>query len=295
MFGYVRPLKGELKVAEYELFKAVYCGLCHSLGKRYGLPARFVLNYDLTFFATVLAAVEGETSTCGRRCIASPFRKKNTACSTASSDLAADLTVLLTYFKLEDQIRDKKGLACIFPFLLKLIMTPFFKSASRRRPRLSERIERSIRTLTQLEIERSPSIDKTADAFASILAYAVEEAETDEQTSRILRTMFYHIGRWIYIIDACDDYQSDMANNLYNPISCRYDIYDSVLPQEIKDEIEITLSHSMAAAASAFELIEWKSWEGLVANIIYKGLNAVTAEVLSGTWQRRSKADERPL
>ena len=295
MFGYVRPLKGELKVSEYELFKAVYCGLCHSLGRRYGLPARFVLSYDLTFFAAVLQAVEGKTDICRRRCIASPFIRRNTACPSASADLAADLTVLLTYFRLEDQVRDSKGFARISAFLRKLVMKPFFKRARRLRPRLSERIEGSICSLTRLEEERTTSIDRPADAFASILSYAVEEAVTDEKTCRILRTMFYHIGRWIYIIDACDDYQSDIANDQYNPIACRYGVNDDVLPQDIKDEIRTTLSHSMAAAASAFELMDWDLWEGLVANIIYRGLNAVTTEVLSGTWQRRRKADERPL
>lgn len=295
MFGYVRPLKGELKISEYELFKAVYCGLCHSLGSRYGLPARFVLSYDMTFFAAVLLAVEEETSICGRRCIVSPFRKKNTACPSASSDLAADLTVLLTFFKLEDNIRDSKGLERAAAYIKKLALMPFFRRAKRKRPRLSERIGESVSTLTQLEKERSPSIDRTADAFASILSYAVEEAEADEQTRRILRTLFYHIGRWLYIIDACDDYRSDIEKGLYNPIACRYGLCDSVLPREIKDGIALTLSHSMAASASAFELIDWKTWEGLLANIIYKGLNAVTTEVLNGTWQRRRKADERPL
>ena len=51
MFGYVRPLKGELKVKEHEQFKAAYCGLCNTLKKRYGFFSRFLLNYDFTFLA----------------------------------------------------------------------------------------------------------------------------------------------------------------------------------------------------------------------------------------------------
>ena len=191
MFGYVRPLKGELKISEYELFKAVYCGLCHSLGSRYGLPARFVLSYDMTFFAAVLLAVEEETSICGRRCIVSPFRKKNTACPSASSDLAADLTVLLTFFKLEDNIRTAKGLS-ERRLISKAGLDAVLQACKAQRPRLRKDRE-SVSTLTQLEKERSPSIDRTADAFASILSYAVEEPK---QTSRPAgyRTLFYHIG-----------------------------------------------------------------------------------------------------
>ena len=47
MYGYVRPDKGELKVSEYELYRAAYCGLCHALKKRCGFGARMALSYDL--------------------------------------------------------------------------------------------------------------------------------------------------------------------------------------------------------------------------------------------------------
>ena len=295
MFGYVRPLKGELKVSEYELFKAVYCGLCHTLGRRYGLPSRFVLSYDLTFFATVLTAITDDIILIKRRCIASPLSKKKTVCATASFDLAADLTVLLSYFKIEDEVSDKKGIAKLPSLFLKFLFKPFYKRARRLRPQLAENIKGSLEGLSLLERDKSPSIDRTADTFAAILSDAVGEATLDENTSRILQTMFYHIGRWIYIIDACDDYSSDMEKNQYNPIAYRYKLSNLTLPQEIKSELKITISHSLACIASAFELVGWQNWEGLVGNVVYKGLNAVTAEVLSGNWQRRRKADERPL
>ena len=37
MFGYVRPLKSELKIREFGQFEAAYCGLCHTLGREYGV------------------------------------------------------------------------------------------------------------------------------------------------------------------------------------------------------------------------------------------------------------------
>ena len=75
-----------------------------------------------------------------------------------------------------------------------------------------------------MEREKAPSIDRTADTFAVILSDAVGDAGLDEKTSRILQTMFYHIGRWIYIIDACDDYTEDIEKKQYNPIAYRYEL-----------------------------------------------------------------------
>ncbi|MEI3346952.1 MAG: DUF5685 family protein [Dysosmobacter sp.] len=38
-----------------ERFRRMYCGLCHTLGQRYGTAARFILNYDFTYLAILLS------------------------------------------------------------------------------------------------------------------------------------------------------------------------------------------------------------------------------------------------
>ena len=77
MIGYVIPDKGELKVSEYELYRAAYCGLCHALKKRCGFGARMALSYDLCFFAMLLCGARGEKmAVCRKRCPVSPFRRK---------------------------------------------------------------------------------------------------------------------------------------------------------------------------------------------------------------------------
>ena len=35
MFGYVRPFKPYMRMFEYDIYKAVYCGLCKDMGRRY--------------------------------------------------------------------------------------------------------------------------------------------------------------------------------------------------------------------------------------------------------------------
>ena len=51
MFGYVKACTPELKIKEFETYKAVYCSLCKKLGKSYGILSRFTLSYDFTFLA----------------------------------------------------------------------------------------------------------------------------------------------------------------------------------------------------------------------------------------------------
>ena len=51
MLGYVTIAKGELKIKEYDTYKAIYCSLCKQLGKDYGIFAKFILSYDFVFLA----------------------------------------------------------------------------------------------------------------------------------------------------------------------------------------------------------------------------------------------------
>ena len=54
MFGYIVVHKPELKVKEYETYRASYCGLCHSLKKQSGRIGQLTLSFDMTFLALLL-------------------------------------------------------------------------------------------------------------------------------------------------------------------------------------------------------------------------------------------------
>ena len=60
MFGYIVPEKPEMKIKEYELFRAYYCGVCRSIGKHHGQLRRLTLSYDTAFLAVLLSAAAGE-------------------------------------------------------------------------------------------------------------------------------------------------------------------------------------------------------------------------------------------
>ena len=109
MFGYVRPLRDELKCRDFDLYRAVYCGLCAAMRRRYGWLAPMFLNYDFTFLALLLAPPEEAFSPCRGRCHANPLRKKTMYQPTPALDTAADESVVLTWWQLRDRARDDRG------------------------------------------------------------------------------------------------------------------------------------------------------------------------------------------
>ena len=110
MFGFIRPVKSELKVKEADRFQQVYCGLCHAIRARYGRFYTMFLSYDTTFYALVVGS--GETpkaQTERRRCDAHPVTKRVCAAPDDALALAADASVLLSYHKFRDNLADEKG------------------------------------------------------------------------------------------------------------------------------------------------------------------------------------------
>ena len=132
MFGYIRVNAQELRVREYECYRALYCGLCKHMGKCTGQCSRLSLSYDFVFLAAVRIALSKEQITAKKkRCLLHPFRPRK--CVTDSPALAycANASALLTYHKLADDIADEKGLKKLRALLAK----PFFAGAYRKAKR----------------------------------------------------------------------------------------------------------------------------------------------------------------
>ena len=57
MFGYMTIAQNKLTKEQFARFKQGYCGLCRSLGKRYGQLERLTLSNDMTFLALLLSSL----------------------------------------------------------------------------------------------------------------------------------------------------------------------------------------------------------------------------------------------
>ena len=203
MFGYVRPADGHLTAEDKSRFQAAYCGLCRSLGRRYGLAARMILNYDLAFLAMLLSR-EPECPTAHCRCPAHPIRGCDALEGQDAFDTAADLSVILTWWQLKDGVADH-GFFRGLPYRAALLLLRrAYRKARARRPGFDACTQAHLEELARLEAGQCPSIDRAADAFAALLAGASEE-EADPVRRRVLRQLLYHLGRWVYLVDAADD------------------------------------------------------------------------------------------
>ena len=111
MFGYVNVFQNELKIKEYNVYKAYYCGVCHSCGKNLSFFSRFTLSYDITFMAILLDSISDEKTVCvPKRCMVHPLKKRAVAIENKAVDFAACVGIMLTYLKFKDDVSDDKSL-----------------------------------------------------------------------------------------------------------------------------------------------------------------------------------------
>lgn len=95
---------------DYEAYRGIYCSLCKTLGKSYGLLSRFTLNYDFVFLALLRlsSAEDAEMHFKKCRCTFNPAVKCNRLCTCDNSlEYSADVAMLLLYGKVCDNIKDE--------------------------------------------------------------------------------------------------------------------------------------------------------------------------------------------
>ena len=279
MCGYVKPDFPELKMKENELYKAIYCGLCKTMGKCTGCASQLTLNYDFAFLAMIRMVsddVKGEIKM--RKCGIHPIKKRPMLQMNNSLEYCAKTSVILTKLKLKDNINDSKGLAKLKAKTVNLVSI-FFKRTDEELKSLEEKMGECIDNLLVLEKENSDSIDRTADTFGTLLGTLTSFGNEDDK-SRILYEIGYHLGKWIYVIDAIDDMEQDLKKKSFNVI---INSYGETLNYEQRDALFCALMLELDSMSKCIQLLDFskhRDLEGIIKNIIYSGMVKTSRKIL---------------
>ncbi len=219
MFGYVRPNVKELKVKEHELYKSVYCGLCSVMGKRYSCLYKASLSYDYVFMVLLRLLVSPENiSFSKKRCPLHPTKKKILMDANGALEKTADVGVIMLYHNLLDKIQDKDGFKSFLGYLLLPESKRLRKKALKQRDieRLDEVAQDKLNKLNFAEKESIASVDIPAEIFGEFLGECLSNG-LEKNIQQKVYLIGKSVGKWIYIVDALDDIDSDEKKGCYNP------------------------------------------------------------------------------
>ncbi len=287
MYGYIRPHHPELKVREQEYYRAVYCGLCRTMGKCTGQCSRATLSYDFTFFALVrMALCDREPTIHARRCAAHPTHRRPMVEPDDTLRLCAYLSAILAYHKVRDDLRDERGLKRTAATMVNPYLASLHRRALRRGHADSDRrVADAMQALVDMESARPRSVDEPAELFGALMASLLSYGLEDDR-EKLATTIGRHIGRWVYILDAADDFAEDMRADRYNPFACLYgDPAMSTLPSERREEVRTALLSELMGVERAFNLLDLDDrpdLRGILFNILYQGMPREAERVLFG-------------
>ena len=199
-------------------------------------------------------------------------------------DAAADATVILTWWKLQDALRDGKLAQRMGSRAAALPLRGHYRAAAARWPAFDETVRSCLEELHQLERDRVPSLDRPADTFARILQAAAVETDLAART-RGVQQILYHVGRWIYLADAWDDLAEDQRTGNYSPLLARFGDQAAASKESLRETMRV----SLGLANTAFSLLDWGEWEPLLGHILGTGLPAVEEAVFTGQWKQRKR------
>lgn len=269
MFGYVLPYKPELRVREWESYRAYYCGLCKELAREYGLLSRFVLNYDLVLLALTADSLAGERGhACGERCIANPVRKHPVCQATSGLALAADGLMLTVYYKIWDDASDEKGVKRLAAKAALRAAEHWRKKAAARHPELDEALHRETLRQAELEARGCAVTDEAADPTAC-MTQALFAAASPDGSGSALGRFGYFIGKILYLLDAAEDYDKDAASGSYNVL-----IRAGMTREQAREHVQLVCRMCAGEASVLYQELIWKAHKGILDNILYLGIPA---------------------
>ena len=258
MFGTIVCNKKELSKEELARYQSTYCGLCRAIKSRHGQLERMTVNYDMTFLALFLNGLyEADNEEKQFRCPVHPLKEQGVF-SNKYINYAADMTILLSYYKCKDDWEDeRKHLRKLYGNYLEKHM----QELERAYPRQTACVQESLSELGHLEKSRTAIPDEVVNCSGRMLSelFVYEE----DFWSESLRQFEYELGRFIYLMDAVLDYEYDKKKQNYNPL---------IVTKQMPEEIEGALMQAIGNATAIFEKLPILQDAGIIRIVLYGGV-----------------------
>lgn len=302
MFGYVKPHNPELRMRDYECYRAYYCGLCRAMGKCTGQCSRMTLSYDFVFLAAVRCYLAGEEPQIQKkRCLAHPLRRRKSVMNSPQLNYCADASALLSYEKCRDDLMDEKGLKKLRAAFMMLLLSSAYRRAAKRHPELDQAIRRDLNRLHEYEkTVKEPGADAPAAIFGDLMQEVCSnglEGVSQKLAAEIGRT----VGRWIYLTDAADDLADDRKKKRFNPYT---NLFADPPTKDDAKTLQVALKAILCETERAFLLMDeppCPELKEIIANILYLGLPMAADRVLEesflphGKTSKKEKTDEQSI
>ena len=138
-------------------------------------------------------------------------------------------------------------------------------------------------TTNQSDCKRQRKEDQKAEETITL---SVDDMHQSTTRYEALSEIGYHLGKWIYLIDAADDIEENIESGAYNPLLYRFN-YDSAsesasqFRERIAEPLNFNLYMYLSVIGKSLNSLDIKKNKGIIENVIYFGLNRKTEEIIT--------------
>ena len=221
MIGYMRPIKGAFDKEQRKIYQAVYCGLCRILKSRYGATGTLALNYEIVDMLLMIDSICSDKSKWIKRsCSLSPFMWRNLAgLNEQRYFMAAEISMIIANFEIQDNVED---LNRVQDKILLAISDYKLRKMGNQGKDVYEILEKKY--LEYMSKERMAqkvfcgfeSVVNACGGIIGTIGRLLSEVSGIREISDIEK-IFNLWGRWVYLVDAADDYVEDKKYDHFNP------------------------------------------------------------------------------
>ncbi len=288
MFGYICPDAPYLFKKDEILYKSLYCGLCKSIGKGCGQRARSALTYDMAFVSALVHNIKGADVKIERaRCALHLIKKRPIARPDDLSVSVGCVNTALAYFKLCDDKADGDARG-----VLRHMYKKGYKRALKSHPAIAEMIGEQTKALAELEKNNCAIIDEACEPTA-VMMKQLSDYLLGEYANEYTGKLFYALGKWVYLIDALDDYDKDVKKKRFNVL---YNVYGEktrcAAVEKGKSELEFIFDCMFADMRQSLGNIKFHFNHDLTDNIILRGIPLKTRAIFYGNCKHSKGADD---
>ncbi len=201
-----------------------YCTLCQGLRKNLGILSSLFLNYECTFLYIFLSSLYPniEDSEQTFRCPLNPLKKQTTKRFSQGLEYASFINYHLALLKIEDGIIDGNWYTKIIYRILYRILSwnRKYQSLKLKYDKVATDVALHCKDLYHLEQKEYTDYDQCSQTMGAALRSVVQyyiELFPIENADAVL-AFAEHLGMWIYLIDAYDDYENDKKHGAFNPL-----------------------------------------------------------------------------
>ncbi len=277
MFGYVRADTPYLYIKDEQLYRAMYCGVCKGISAACGQSARMGLSYDVTFLSVLMHNILGiDVKITKQHCLTHCIRSRQMAEVDELTKQLGALNTVLVYYKYTDDINDgDRGRG------KRLWFKKGYRRAVQKYPEIVRIVKDNLAAQERVEKQKTDSVDRAADATAKMMEEFSVYALGDKTTA-YTRGLFYALGKWIYLIDALDDYDKDVKKGAYNPFVLAYQEKSKaeLLKGKYAEEVRFIFQSLFFDIRDNLENIKLYFNADLADNILLRGLPATTKRIM---------------